>query len=117
MCSTSANRDFFNDPQVNNSLELFEQPFSNGLLKPHSYQMTSGEVDRIFLRPIYKKVINSNEFQRLKNINFLGSIDYVVNPEHKKNCIRVISIAWGSRNLLFNFLDYVNCQKSKKLSA
>lgn len=50
----------------------------------HNYELTLSRVDAIFLKPIYKRVIRSKAFQRLKNIHFLGSIDYVVDPEKPK---------------------------------
>lgn len=81
MRSTSKHRDFFDNFQEASYLALSEQPFFSAPLKPHSYQMTKDEVDRVFSRPIYKRIIESKAFQRLKSINFLGSIDYVVSPK------------------------------------
>lgn len=81
---TSINRDFFEDSREARSLAISEQPFFSPPLKPHSYQMTKDEIDRVFSRPIYKRIIESKAFQRLKNINFLGSIDYVVNPKQRR---------------------------------
>lgn len=59
-------------------------PLFNAPLKPHSFKMTNAEVDEVFSRPIYKRIIESKAFQRLKSINFLGSIDYVVNPKQSR---------------------------------
>lgn len=75
------NKDLFDGLSEVCALALPEQPLFSAPLKPHSYKMTKDEIDRVFSRPIYKKVIESKAFQRLKSINFLGSIDYVFNPK------------------------------------
>lgn len=50
----------------------------------HKYELTNEEVEKIFVREIYKDVIGTNAFQRLKKIHFLGSIDYVIDPNGPK---------------------------------
>src|SRR5216684_4057504 len=47
----------------------------------HVFELTESEVAQIFCRDIYRQVINSSAFQRLKKIHFLGSLDYVIDPE------------------------------------
>ncbi len=47
----------------------------------HVFELTENEVAQIFCRDIYRQVINSSAFQRLKKIHFLGSLDYVIDPE------------------------------------
>ena len=50
----------------------------------HLYELSQPEIDSIFDREVYSDVIKSKAFQRLKKIHFLGSIDYVINPEGAK---------------------------------
>jgi len=50
----------------------------------HKYELTESETNQIFNRKIFQQVINSRAFQRLKKIHFLGSIDYVIDPEGPK---------------------------------
>lgn len=50
----------------------------------HSYEMTEAQVAKIFTRPIFQHVIATDAFQRLKKIHFLGSLDYVVDPNGPK---------------------------------
>src|SRR5690242_15172941 len=40
------------------------------------------EVEIIFQRSIYRRIIASRSFRRLKNISFLGAIEYV-RPRHR----------------------------------
>jgi hypothetical protein len=55
------------------------------LLEPqHIFELTENEVAQIFSRDIYRQVISSSAFQRLKKIHFLGSLDYVIDPEGPK---------------------------------
>jgi len=50
----------------------------------HKYELTENEISLIFKRKIYKEVIKSSAFQRLKKIHFLGAIDYVIDPKGPK---------------------------------
>lgn len=50
----------------------------------HMYEISPEEMGRIFTRNIYVDVIKSEAFQRLKDIHFLGSIDYVISPKESK---------------------------------
>ncbi|MCU7941157.1 MAG: HD domain-containing protein [Candidatus Thiodiazotropha sp. (ex Cardiolucina cf. quadrata)] len=53
-------------------------------LNEHKYEFTSHDIEEVFSRPIYLEIIFSQAFQRLKKIHFLGSIDYLINPEGSK---------------------------------
>jgi hypothetical protein len=64
---------------------LFEKPLFSSLAIPHSYHMTQAEIDSVFSKPVYRRIIRSKAFQRLKSIHFLGSIDYVLNPKIPKS--------------------------------
>lgn len=77
--------DFLDGLHEASSPVLPEQPIFNAPIKPHSYQMNKAEVDVVFSKPIYKRIIISKAFQRLKSIHFLGSIDYVLNPKKPKS--------------------------------
>jgi len=44
----------------------------------HKYVLTDLEINQIFNKNVYREVISSKAFQRLKDIMFLGSIDYVL---------------------------------------
>jgi uncharacterized protein len=50
----------------------------------HKFELTEAEVSEIFTSPVYRDVISSAAFQRLKRIHFLGSLDYVVDPDGPK---------------------------------
>jgi hypothetical protein len=41
--------------------------------------LDEGEINSVFERPVYQEIIGSEAFQRLKEIRFLGAIDYVIN--------------------------------------
>src|ERR1700721_948918 len=49
-----------------------------------NFELTEGQVAQIFHREIYRQVIATRAFQRLKKIHFLGSLDYVIDPEGPK---------------------------------
>jgi HD superfamily phosphohydrolase len=50
----------------------------------HIFELTETQVAQVFYREIYRQVINSSAFQRLKKIHFLGSLDYAIDPEGPK---------------------------------
>jgi len=50
----------------------------------HKYELTEKEVLYIFQRKVYREIIKSAAFQRLKKIHFLGSIDYTINKKGPK---------------------------------
>jgi len=50
----------------------------------HKFELTEAEVQKIFTSSLYREVIASDAFQRLKKIHFLGSLDYVVDPQGPK---------------------------------
>jgi hypothetical protein len=88
MACVPINRELFDVPVAASMSLLPVQHLFVEPLKPHSYKMSEAEVDEVFSRPIYKKIIGSKAFQRLKNINFLGAIDYVVNPRPSRRHTR-----------------------------
>ncbi len=51
----------------------------------HEYEITTNDIELIFgVDDLFLEIINSNAFQRLKKIHFLGAIDYVVDPDGQK---------------------------------
>lgn len=50
----------------------------------HIFELTENEVAQVFCRDVYRQVIYSAAFQRLKKIHFLGSLDYAIDPEGPK---------------------------------
>jgi uncharacterized protein len=44
----------------------------------HQYELSEQEICSIFSKKIYQDIIATKAFQRLKNIHFLGSIDYTL---------------------------------------
>lgn len=50
----------------------------------HKFELTETDVSNIFCSPVYREVIASAAFQRLKKIHFLGSLDYIVDPAGPK---------------------------------
>lgn len=50
----------------------------------HRFELTEAEAAKIFASQIYQDVIATRAFQRLKNIHFLGSLDYVIDPNGPK---------------------------------
>ncbi len=50
----------------------------------HKYKLKPSEIELIFEKELYLQVIKSKAFQRLKDIRFLGSIDYVYSVSHNK---------------------------------
>lgn len=88
MSCAPMNKDLFDDFREVSTFRLLEQPSLGVPLNPHGFKMTESEVGEVFSRPIYKKIIASKAFQRLKSINFLGSIDYVINPKPSRRHTR-----------------------------
>jgi len=43
-----------------------------------SFKYSQSEIQSIFRRDIYRKIIRSAPFYRLNNIHFLGAIDYAL---------------------------------------
>jgi len=68
-------------PSENETLNLNVEDHST----VHRYTLDDEEICAIFSRPIYRKIIASPAFQRLKKIRFLGAIDYVLNPDKPSN--------------------------------
>ena len=54
----------------------------------HKYELSDFEIYEIFHKRIYLDVIESKAFQRLKDIMFLGSIDYVLDIKNNKSIKR-----------------------------
>ena len=50
----------------------------------HKYKLTKSEIEIIFEKDLYIQIIKSKAFQRLKDIRFLGSIDYVYSVNSNK---------------------------------
>jgi uncharacterized protein len=70
---------------LNKSLVKRATPFAADLLESHHiFELTEDQVAQIFHREIYRQVIATRAFQRLKKIHFLGSLDYVIDPEGPK---------------------------------
>lgn len=49
--------------------------------KEHKYVLTQSEILSIFHKKLYIDIINTDAFKRLKDIKFLGSIDYVLDTK------------------------------------
>jgi uncharacterized protein len=49
----------------------------------HVYHYDDGEVAESFPDPLHQKIIASEAFQRLKDVRFLGAIDYLLYPENQ----------------------------------
>jgi uncharacterized protein len=56
--------------------------------KAHVSRMEPSEVDAVFPDQLYKDIILASRFQRLKQIRFLGAIDYIVSPNGQRLHVR-----------------------------
>jgi hypothetical protein len=54
----------------------------------HVSRMDPSEVDAVFPDQLYKDIILAPRFQRLKQIRFLGAIDYIVSPNGQRLHVR-----------------------------
>lgn len=52
----------------------------NSSSQHHIYTFDERDIREVFQLPVFLEVINSSAFNRLKSINFLGAIDYLVLP-------------------------------------
>jgi len=68
------------------AISLNRLSMSTHPIQVHKYVLTNKEINSIFQKEIYKEIIKSTAFQRLKQIHFLGAIDYTINqPGPKPN--------------------------------
>lgn len=65
----------------NETIGMFETSLAE---EAWDFELTESEVSEIFADPCYRSVIRSKAFQRLKDIHFLGSIDYTIDPDGPK---------------------------------
>jgi hypothetical protein len=75
---------FLDNPLEKNLMEEKQASLEDGSHHLHKYELTQKEINKIFDREIYHKVIKSKAFQRLKKIHFLGAIDYILDPKGSK---------------------------------
>lgn len=54
----------------------------------HKYILSNSDIGVLFSKKLYKDIINSIAFKRLKDIRFLGAIDYVILPSNLKSIRR-----------------------------
>lgn len=71
-------------PDKKNSLSLDCDPY----LDQHKYELSVEDIEIIFYKDLYREVIESKAFERLKDIMFLGSIDYVLDVKNDKTIKR-----------------------------
>ncbi|MFH1806004.1 MAG: HD domain-containing protein [Pseudomonadota bacterium] len=81
-----ARNDLFDSDFNADDIREWNQLFPNA--PQYSYHFKRAQIGSAFDRPLHKKLVASRAFERLREISFLGAIDYLFHPNGKPANIR-----------------------------